>query len=134
MKYPKVLVLVLAFLVVVPSLHAQSTISGYVTGVVSAPSKAVVSNAAVTLTNPSTSFSQGVKTGADGVFRFEYVPPGDYKLNITAAGFSTTEQTLAVTVGQSTTASVELTVGSSSSTVVVQGQANSIQPEHGDIT
>jgi len=134
MRYHKFIVFIFAFFAVVASLRAQSTISGYVTGIVSDPSNAVVSNASVTLKNSDTSFTQTTKTGSDGVFHFEYVPPGNYKLSVTVTGFSTAEQTIAVTVGQSTTANVQLTVGSSASTVVIEGESNPIQTENGDIT
>ena len=134
MRYQRTLVFISAFFAVAASLHAQSTISGYVTGVVTDPSKAVIANATVTLKNPDTSFAQTVKTGSDGVFHFEYVLPGSYKLNVAASGFSTSEQAITVTVGQSTTANVQLQVGSSVSTVVVEGETNPIQTENGDIT
>src|ERR1700691_1013416 len=134
MRYYKFIVFVFAFFAFVASLRAQSTISGYVTGVVSDPSNAVVNNASVTLQNSDTSFTQSARSASDGVFHFEYVPPGNYKLSVTASGFSTAQQTIAVTVGQSTTANVQLTVGSSASTVVIAGESNPIQTENGDIT
>src|SRR6204780_2136985 len=134
MRYQRVIVIVFALLAFAASLRAQSTISGYVTGVVSDPSNAVVSNASVTFKNLDTSFTQTASTGSDGVFHFGYVPPGKYKLSVTATGFSTAEQSIEVTVGQSTTANVQLTVGSSASTVVIEGESNPIQTENGDIT
>jgi hypothetical protein len=134
MRYHQVIMFAFAFFAVVASLGAQSTISGYVTGVVSDPSNAVVNNASVTLKNSDTSFTQSAKSGSDGVFRFEYVPPGNYNLSVTATGFRTAEQTIAVTVGQSTTANIQLAVGSSASTVVIAGESNPIQTENGDIT
>ena len=94
MRYHQVIMFAFAFFAVVASLGAQSTISGYVTGVVSDPSNAVVNNASVTLKNSDTSFTQSAKSGSDGVFHFEYVPPGNYKLSVTASGFSTAEQTM----------------------------------------
>src|SRR5271168_2227900 len=116
MRYQGIIVIVFAFLAVAAGLRAQSTISGYVTGVVSDPSNAVVNNASVTLKNSDTSFTQTSNTGSDGVFHFGYVPPGKYQLSVTATGFSTAEQTIEVTVGQSTKADVQLKVGSSAST------------------
>jgi hypothetical protein len=134
MRLSKGSVLVLVILFLIPSLHAQSTISGYVTGVVTDPSKALVGGATVTLKNPDTSFVQTATTDSKGVYHFEYVPPGNYQLSISATGFSIAKQSLAVTVGQSTTANVQLAVGSSASTVVVHSDAAPIQTENGDIT
>ncbi|HXW55006.1 MAG TPA: carboxypeptidase regulatory-like domain-containing protein [Candidatus Cybelea sp.] len=123
-----------SLLIFVPALYAQSTISGYVTGAVTDSSKSSVNAATVTLKNLETSFSQTTATDSSGVYRFEYVPPGEYKLSITATGFSTSEQSVTVTVGQSTTANVQLMIGSSSSIVVVHSDAGPIQTENGDIT
>jgi hypothetical protein len=134
MRNQRLIVFVFVFFAVVANLRAQSTISGYVTGVVTDPSKAVVGNASITILNPDTAFTQTVATELDGVFHFEYVPPGNYQLRATASGFSTAEQSITVTVGQSTTANVQLAVGSSATTVEVRGEAARIQTENGDIT
>lgn len=127
-------IFVLTILLAVSGLKAQSTISGYVTGVVTDPSKAVIGNAAVTLRNLATSFSEKTTTDSKGVFHFEYIPPGQYSLSVTDSGFKTSEQTITVTVGQSTTANVQLEVGQSSSTVIVKGESSPIQTENADVT
>ncbi|MGB9510094.1 MAG: carboxypeptidase-like regulatory domain-containing protein, partial [Candidatus Acidiferrum sp.] len=99
--------------------QAQSTISGYVTGIVTDPSKGAVANAKVLIENAATSLRQSGTTGSDGSFHFEYVPPGNYTLTITANGFNTWSESIVVTVGQSTTANASLTIGSSVSSVTV---------------
>jgi hypothetical protein len=134
MQRIRVVIFAIAFLFAVPGLRAQSTVSGLVTGVVTDPSKAVVSKATVTLRNPATSSSQKTITDANGLFQFEYVPPGQYELSVAANGFSTSQQTITVTVGQSTAANVQLALGSTGNTVVVNGSATQIQTENGDIT
>jgi hypothetical protein len=55
-----------AFLASTLSLFAQSAISGYVTGVVVDPSKAVVPNATVSLQNPATSLNFSTSTNPKG--------------------------------------------------------------------
>jgi len=89
MGFHKVIVLIVVLFLSISSLRAQSTISGYVTGTVTDPSKSAVANAKVTIENTATSLKQGATTDSDGTFHFEYVPPGDYALTITADGFNT---------------------------------------------
>ncbi len=112
---------------------AQSTISGYVTGTVVDPSKAVVRNAVVTLQNPATSLNLNATTNEDGVFHFDYVPPGPYTLTVAATGFTSPRESVIVTVGQSTTANVQLTLGATTS-VDVTLEASSLQTENADIS
>jgi hypothetical protein len=114
--------------------RAQSTISGYVTGTVTDASKGAVSYAKVILENQATSFHQTAVSGADGVFHFEYVPPGDYVVNITADGFTSFRENIIVTVGQSTTVAAQLRIGSAETSVTVSSEIAPVQTENGDIT
>ena len=134
MRFYRTAVAAVLFLLGGSNLYSQSTISGFVTGQVTDPSKAAVSNASVTLTNSDTAFSQTATADSDGVYHFNYVAPGNYKLAIRADGFTTSEASIVVTVGQSTTTNVQLKVGTSASSVVVEGDATAIQTENGDIT
>jgi Carboxypeptidase regulatory-like domain len=114
--------------------RAQSTISGYVTGVVADPSKAAVTGAKVELENTDTSFRQTSVAGADGRFHFEYPPPGSYTLTITATEFTSWREPIVVTVGQSSTANAQLKIGSPGTTVEVSSQTAPIQAENGDVS
>jgi hypothetical protein len=125
--------LLMVFLFAMSS-RAQSTISGYVTGVVMDPSKAAVTGAKVDLENTETSFRQTSATGTDGRFHFEYIPPGSYTLTITANGFISWREPIVVTVGQSSTANAQLKIGSPETTVEVSSQTAPIQTENGDIS
>jgi hypothetical protein len=115
-------------------LLAQSTISGYVTGTVTDPSKGAVSNAKVVLENQGTSFHQTAATDSDGVFHFNYIPPGEYVVSVTADGFTSFRENITVTVGQSTTVAAQLRVGSAETSVTVSSEIAPVQTENGDIT
>jgi len=95
---------------------------------------AVNGDAKVTLENTATSFRQTAEASAEGVFHFDYVPPGDYAVTVTANGFSSWRQGIVVTVGQSTTVNAQLKVGSAETTVTVSSETAPIQTENGDIT
>jgi hypothetical protein len=58
-------------------------------GIVSDPQGAVLAGASVTLSNPSTGFSQSTKTDAAGFYQFLQVPPDEYTLTVEMAGFAT---------------------------------------------
>jgi hypothetical protein len=114
-------------------LLAQSTISGFVTGTVVDPSRAVIRSAVVTLQNPATSQTLTASTNEGGVFHFDYVPPGAYTLSVSATGFNTLRETVTASVGQSTTANVQLSVGTVT-TVDVSSEASSLQTENADVS
>jgi Carboxypeptidase regulatory-like domain len=125
----------LAFAIGLPTqVRAQSTISGYVTGTVTDASKGAVSNAKVVLENEATSFRQTGASSSDGVFHFDYVPPGDYLVSVTADGFTSFRENVTVTVGQSTTIAAQLKVGSAETSVTVSSEIAPVQTENGDIT
>lgn len=134
MRLQKSFIAMAVLLLLATSVSGQSTISGYVTGVVTDPSRGVVAAAKVSLENPSTSFRQEGLTNAEGVFHFDYIPPGSYTLTITANGFDSWRESIVVTVGQSTTANAQLKVGSPGTVVNVLAEVAPIQTENGDIT
>jgi hypothetical protein len=132
MRY-KFSIIVALLLAGVTSSAAQSTISGFVTGIVVDPAKAVVHGAAVTLHNPATSQNLNANTNEEGVFHFDYVPPGIYALTVSAAGFNPFTETVTARVGQSTTANVQLTLGTTE-TVNVSSEASPLQTENADVS
>lgn len=93
-------------LVAAPSAFAQST-SATIRGQVNADS-APAADAQVTATNLATGLTRTVRAGANGGYNVAGLPPGTYRLDVTAAG-QTNSQTITVAVGQ--TATVNLGVG-----------------------
>jgi hypothetical protein len=137
MRYPRhawITVFAVILLVCVPSLHAQSTTSGYVTGSVTDASNALIKGAVVKLENSDTSLSLTASSGNDGAYHFDFVPPGNYKLTVEANGFGPREQILTVTVGQSVTANAQLAIASSATTVQVAAEEAPIETEDGNVS
>ena len=127
-------VLAVVALIVPGVLLAQNTTTGAISGTVTDPSNAVIPNAPVTLTNLGTGHSVDTTTNANGAYGFPLLQPASYKITVKQQGFRSVEQTVTVTVGQTTTANINLLVGQSSEVVEVTGGAPLIQTEDANIS
>jgi predicted porin len=79
-----------AVLFLCPSMtQAQAASTGAISGAVTDPSGSALANVLVTATNKGMSQAREQKTGIDGMYKFSELPPGDYRLKFTAAGFKT---------------------------------------------
>src|SRR5438045_520772 len=83
--------LILGFLVCLKAgLCSQATGNGgTIQGTIKDPSGALVAGAEVTISNPVSGYTQAAKSGSDGAFRLTNIPPNQYHLQITLAGFQT---------------------------------------------
>src|SRR5271165_5409516 len=91
---------VLFFALSIPT-YSQSITAGDVIGTVTDPSGSAVPNASVTLTNVNTNTVQKETTNMEGSYRFAFVPPGAYKVSVTANGFQGQDRTgINVSAGQ----------------------------------
>jgi hypothetical protein len=119
-----------ALLLCAPLSQAQTAATGAITGTVTDPSGGAVANATVTATNKGTNQERDAKTAADGVYKFSFLTPGDYRLKFTAPGFKSSEVE-SVTVNVTETASVNeaLQVGSVSERVTVESTVETLQTE-----
>ena len=120
--------MVLAFAAAVTVAHAQSS-RGVVSGNVLDAAGAAVTNAEVTLLSPSNGTKAVVKVSSEGIYRFEAVLPGEYKVIAAAPGFSKEEQNATVIVGVIAGRDFKLSVGSASETVEVTAIPAELQTE-----
>jgi hypothetical protein len=96
----------------------QST-TGSIQGTVKDSKGAVVPGSAVTVTGQNTGFTQTTTANGDGVYRFERVPAGVYKVTVAkTAGFAETSIVVQVVIEKTTPADV--TLGITSSVAVVE--------------
>jgi len=93
-------------LISTPNIFAQA-VSATLRGQVTADS-APASGASITATNTLTGLSRTVQSGANGSYSLGGLPPGPYKIDVTAGG-KTSSQVVALQVGQ--TATLDLGVG-----------------------
>ena len=122
------------FLVVAGTAKAQSIVTGAISGTVTDPSGAVISDANVTLVNEATRESESAVTGTTGSFQFPLLKPGKYTLTVAKSGFRRLLQRPEVLLGQTTTVNAKLEIGEATQTMEVTETAPLLQTEDGNIT
>jgi len=113
-------------------LAAQNSTTGDIAGVVTDPSGATVPGAKVALRDETKGNTQASVTNKDGVYHFYLLSPGPYTVTVTAAGFETYTRHSNVAVGQIVTLSVQMTLGSATTSVTVTEAAPLLQTDNGD--
>lgn len=124
--YRVVLFLFACVLVLSPLTFAQKT-TGDITGTVTDPSGAVVTNATITIENTGTGLKRVVTSSGSGNFSAAELPPGAYKITATASGFKTTTRDATVAAAQITTSNFALQVGAQGEVVTVEATAPIIE-------
>src|ERR1022692_4222743 len=81
----------LGLVVSVPALLFAQPAAGTLTGKLTDTAGAVVANATVTATNIDNGQTRTATTGADGVYQFTLLPPGNYRVKFEVAGFQILE-------------------------------------------
>jgi hypothetical protein len=104
---PFALLLLLLFFV---SSVAAQTHRGSIRGTVSDPNNAVVPGAAVKLINTETNETRETTSGSEGEYALTALPPGSYRLAVSATGFNLFEQQVVLQVNQELRADSALTV------------------------
>jgi hypothetical protein len=109
-------------------LAAQTTF-GSISGTITDASGAAVSGAQVTLTSAATSAKQTFTTGADGLYSFVNLNPGQYTLEVEKSGFKHIKREgIVVQVQQAVRIDAALELGAVSQTVEVTAETPLLQP------
>jgi hypothetical protein len=133
-QYLKYLVLFsLVLLVICGAAHAQSIVTGAVTGTMTDASGAVVTDAKVTLVSEETQETQTAVTGPTGTYLFPLLKPGKYSVTVQKAGFRRIVNKSEVLLGQTTTINAKLEIGEATQTIEIIGSAPLLQTEDGNI-
>src|SRR5262245_11212383 len=85
-RFSYILSLLLVLVAIAVPAIAQ-TATGSIRGIVSDPSKAIISGARVTATNKATGATRNAETNSAGEFQLSALPPGEYEIKITMQGF-----------------------------------------------
>ena len=115
---------VLAILFVIPGQLFAQTGEGRIFGKVSDPSTAVVSQAVVSAISASGKVSTA-KTDRSGAFEFRTLPPGKYRLSVSAPGFEVYTQDVDLIQGQTQNVDISLTIAKIEAKIDVRDEAGS---------
>jgi hypothetical protein len=112
----------------------SQTVQGVITGTITDPTGAVVPNVQVTITNPSTNFTETTTTGSGGSYRFPLVPPGTYTIDIKAANFAEVRASgVVVQASQTIPFDVKLEIAKAQASIEVIEQAVLVQTATSDL-
>src|SRR5712691_7884008 len=126
---PRFSVLLASVLFLAGTLAGQTS-RGTVTGLVADSSKAAVPSATVELTGLATNSTRTTETNGAGLYRFDAVDPGAYKLTVKLTGFRTFVATqFTVGAAQSITQDATLEVGDVQQVVEVSEAGLQLQTE-----
>lgn len=121
--------LILLFLLSLLPVCAQTS-RGTVSGIITDPQKSAISGASVELTGLATNVTRTTETNDAGLYRFEAVDPGAYKVTVKFSGFQTfVASRITVNAALVTTQDVQLQVGEVQQVVEVSDSAVNIQTE-----
>lgn len=120
----------LTSLLLATSALAQGAQTGGITGVIRDPKGAVVQGANVNIFSEKTgNLERGLTSDSDGSFVATLLPPGTYRLEVTATGFKLYRAVgLSVRIGETTRHDSLLEVGAVQETMVVETTATLLNP------
>jgi hypothetical protein len=111
-----------------PAYAAQATgKGGTIQGTVSDPSGAVIADAVVSLTNGVTGYTQTSKSASDGTYRLNNIPPNQYILDISSAGFHKFQEGIAVRTPVPIVVNAKLALSGSTESITVEASPDTIE-------
>jgi hypothetical protein len=127
--FRKEITLILAVMLAFTATAVGQGTTGQISGVVTDQNNAVVSGATVKVTNTATNFERQATTSGEGVYAFQLLPPGEYKVEVSAQGFQARTVGAIVNITQTTTVDVQLGVTIDPNTVQIDAGAPLVQTE-----
>ncbi|MGA8029924.1 MAG: carboxypeptidase-like regulatory domain-containing protein [Bryobacteraceae bacterium] len=121
------------FLLCTASVDAQ--VAASLSGIVTDPSGAIVSNAAITVKNEDTGAVRRSATNSAGLYQVTALPVGHYEIQVNKAGFAEEIRTgINLVVGQQASVDLTLRLGTSSQQVTVNEDAPLVNVSPADIS
>src|SRR5437868_14561290 len=104
--------------------------NGQFTGTVTDPSGAAISGAKVTVTNVGTNLSVTTTTDQTGLYKFNELPAGTYRITSEAQGFKTvTNNDLVLNAGSTQRTDFKMQLGQTREVVEVTGESAIVQTD-----
>ena len=108
--------------------------TGQLSGTIFDANNAAIQNANIKLTNHATSQLRELSTNDSGNFAFTLLPPGRYKIEVTATGFTTVHMDdVRINITQTTSITVHLDPATVQSVVTVNADASLVQQESSQV-
>jgi hypothetical protein len=123
----------LMVLVICGTAYAQTIVTGGISGTISDPTGASVSDATLTLTSNTTADTYSTVSSSIGGYVFSLLKPGDYTLTAKKQGFKTSTQKITVLLGQNSAVNIPMGLGDTSTTIEVTAAGNLLQTENANI-
>jgi Carboxypeptidase regulatory-like domain/TonB dependent receptor len=124
----RILVLIICLLASASLVFGQGT-TGQISGTVIDQQGAIVQGASVKVTNLDTNQNRTVTTNNDGVFSFQLLQAGKYKVDVEGKGFVKNTSEVVVNITQTTNLEVQLSVSGVIDTVTVDSGTPLIQSD-----
>jgi Carboxypeptidase regulatory-like domain/TonB dependent receptor len=117
------------------ALVSAQTVVGTLTGKITGTDGKAIPNAAVTVTNATTNASVKVLTGPDGGYSVAGLPPGTYRVDVEAQGFTRTSRPdIKLVAGPPQSLTINLVAGNGYQSVELRGTAPAIQTDGGTVS
>lgn len=112
-------------------LSAQSQVNGGdLSGAIMDAQGRAVAGATITAASPERGITRNAVSGPAGDYRILLLPPGNYRVRVSAPAFSTQIiEGAAIRVGETLTLNLQLQVGAVTTELTVEAQAATIEPE-----
>jgi hypothetical protein len=115
------------------AMRAETTAG--IRGTVSDAAERPIAGAQITLTNTGTGLMQNVTTSSAGAYLFTLLPPGSYRMRISAAGFEEIQRDdIVLTTSEVLGLNFAMTVGAVNATVEVSGQVSGVNTQTPDVS
>jgi hypothetical protein len=98
--------------------YAQQDL-GTINGIITDPSGAAIGNASISVVNTATGAERVSTTNSKGEYAVTQLNAGDYKLTVTATGFSSATETFTLTVGSARAFNIKLSVAGGETVISV---------------
>ncbi len=120
----------LGLFILAASLASGQDFRATLQGTITDPQQAAVANAAVTLRNIETGVERTASSGDDGFYRFQFVAPGTYNLQVRAPRFRTAvREGVALALSQTLREDVGLLLGDISETIQVRADVSTVETD-----
>jgi len=103
--------------------------TGTLQGIVHDPQHRPIPGAEVAIHSRDSTFGRTIQSDANGEFELDNIPEGSYQVTVSAPGFQTLQQVLAVNVGKSPVVHLQLEIGPLSEVIEVAGAASKLKTQ-----